>query len=596
MKRPCDHVITCPGINAPEPDWPVINISAEAPDPLLFTAIVWPEIDPYNPPCLFNCVPEEPNDPLTCFDVIQSAESQEMADLLAQAAGLTCPKGQINLTNDAQSATVACANGTTFSYTVPAGTIWSGPIPDALIPIWINWANAWAQAEAYKQASALRSCIEPTVTTDPNKNIKRTGGGPSLLDNPGWMCLGETILPDEGFYEITGPGASAYTITAAGIPPGTAFTQTGPKTAQLSGTPTQSGSFIYTITATSTTLPAITLTVFDQLDVITIDNPKRLPLAEVPLDYSEQLTASGGVAPYTFYADPVLMPDWLSVSSSGLITGIPDSLDAGITFEFEVHVTDALNRSCAKDFEVHVKPCFLNAPGPGTECTPYSFQMLAAPSGVTYSGSLPARLSINASGLITGTPTEHGTLTFPITITDSEGASATENFSVAIAAVGGPDTTAKSIADIGAWAKITALYTGTTENGSGSDGTVDTVLTAVVGAAGDPQSTYTSHLTRCGTIPDYPITVVYSATLTPNDGTATLEILIDVCGKNVFSNYGTGGTHFSIGPTVAVVTAPPTVVNTFGGPDQMRVIARLSQGTSFSTLHVHVVYTPPVPP
>lgn len=67
-------------------------------------------------------------------------------------------------------------------------------------------------------------------------------------------------------------------------------------------------------------------------------------------EYSVRLIAAGGTAPYTFEAVSGL-PDGLSMSADGRITGTPSALGA---FTVEVRVTDAAGASVDKSFDVTI--------------------------------------------------------------------------------------------------------------------------------------------------------------------------------------------------------------------------------------------------
>lgn len=349
MKRPCPIAITCPGIDAPEPDWPVINVSAEAPDPILFTAVVWPDVDPYRPRCLYQCNPDP--DPVNCADIIQLTDSQELANMLATAAGLICPPlagGACTFVNDAQSATVTCPDGSQSTFTVPAGTMLSGAIDCVLGAPWMEMANAWARSYAYQQASdALKCAIRPFQPP-------RGGGdspGPTIADNPGWCCLGDDLIPEFNTYNISGAGSESYTFTliAGAFPPGTDLIQTGPHTAVLIGTPTTPGVYHYTIQAASADGTRI-ITIADTFYVIGITNTD-LPPAVTGTPYGpEQLNATGGTAPFTFSSND--LPSGFSLSGSGLLTS-DNSITPG-DYTFSVTVTDAEGASCSQQCSISV--------------------------------------------------------------------------------------------------------------------------------------------------------------------------------------------------------------------------------------------------
>jgi large repetitive protein len=64
-----------------------------------------------------------------------------------------------------------------------------------------------------------------------------------------------------------------------------------------------------------------------------------LPAAQVGAAYSQQMSASGGVPPYTFAVASGVLPSGLSLNaSSGLISGIPSATGDSA---FDISVTDS---------------------------------------------------------------------------------------------------------------------------------------------------------------------------------------------------------------------------------------------------------------
>ena len=114
-----------------------------------------------------------------------------------------------------------------------------------------------------------------------------------------------------------------------------------PATGVISGTAAFSGSYSFAVSVTDSESPAqvadITesMTVIPQLLVATT----TLPAASVGSPYTAQLSASGGVAPYTWsLVGGTQLPAGLSLSPDGSITGVPE---AGGSAWFGVEVTDA---------------------------------------------------------------------------------------------------------------------------------------------------------------------------------------------------------------------------------------------------------------
>ncbi|AIY41596.1 Fibronectin type III domain protein [Collimonas arenae] len=176
-----------------------------------------------------------------------------------------------------------------------------------------------------------------------------------------------------------------------------------------------------TITFTVTVLPAAS--------PITV-TPATLPAPSIGNAYSQSLSASGGVAPYTYSLSSGSLPAGLSISAAGLISGTPTAAGA---FTFTVGVLDSTTPtalSTTKTYSMTVAvPTMVLAPASppaGTISLPYSQQMSTTGGTAPYSyaiqvglGTLPPGLTLSPSGLISGTPTTAGSSTFSLKYTDS---------------------------------------------------------------------------------------------------------------------------------------------------------------------------------
>lgn len=131
-------------------------------------------------------------------------------------------------------------------------------------------------------------------------------------------------------------GTSPYTfsVTSGALPAGLSLSSGG----VLSGTPTVAGSFSFTVTATDsashTGSQAYTLTVAANIVV----SPSSVGNGVVGVAYSQTLSASDGVSPYTYAVTAGALPTGLSLSSAGAITGTPTTVG---TYSFTVTATDA---------------------------------------------------------------------------------------------------------------------------------------------------------------------------------------------------------------------------------------------------------------
>lgn len=391
MQRPCPISLTgCPGV-----DSPITNISAEAPDPLVFWGQIWNPYDPYRPPRLGNGLDvmtdcdDVFHDIFSIYDPIVYAGSQLMANLHALAIQLGCPwppnpPGQI-FENDAQTATVYCPDGASFTYTVEAGTIVSPELDDVLGAAWLAWANAWAASYALEQASALRTCIvniptggdqpdNPPGDNPPTPHIPPSGG---LLPNSVWMCSGEEL---NRTYQISGSSSTAFSITIVdgSIPPGTTFTQTEPRKAIVSGFPDVPGEYEFKLRAVSIAAPLIVSEVWAAIFVFGITNADSIPSAEIGVPYSQTLVGAGGTSPYTFSLDVgSVLPNGLSLSTNGIISGTPTDIG---DFSFFVVITDANGGECTGE-------CFLSTfqgCTADTNCNPPQQAPCVFPTSITF--------------------------------------------------------------------------------------------------------------------------------------------------------------------------------------------------------------------
>lgn len=156
--------------------------------------------------------------------------------------------------------------------------------------------------------------------------------------------------------------------------------------------------------------------------------PTLLPDGTVGAMYSQQVTASGGTAPYVFAISSGALPTGLTLSASGLISGTPTT--TGV-FPFTVEATDDNGCLGARDYTITIVPAgcpsISIAPATlpdGTLTVAYSQQLTASGGTGPYtftlsSGTLPTGLMLSAAGLISGTPTAAGLFTFEVQATDA---------------------------------------------------------------------------------------------------------------------------------------------------------------------------------
>jgi hypothetical protein len=166
---------------------------------------------------------------------------------------------------------------------------------------------------------------------------------------------------------IDGSGSYTFSVPANTLPPGLTLTPVDPTpglTATISGMPTTSGTYTFTVTATDTVSGCVgsqTYTIMVPCSLVI--SPAILSMGTIGVPYNEPLTANGGTAPYTFIVSSGALPPGLLLSSSGVLSGTPLILG---TFNFCITVTDA-----------NTPPC-----GPTTQC----YTITVAAGGPTLSG------------------------------------------------------------------------------------------------------------------------------------------------------------------------------------------------------------------
>jgi uncharacterized protein YhjY with autotransporter beta-barrel domain len=261
-----------------------------------------------------------------------------------------------------------------------------------------------------------------------------TVGTPTILVNP--VSLPAAAVAAAYSQTLTGSGGQApygsFTVISGALPAGLSLAAGG----ALTGTPTASGSFNFTIRTTDNSTGngpfqgsrAYTLVVNAPTVVV---NPTSLPAATVGTAYSQTATGAGGTAPYdNFIISAGALPAGLSLnSSSGALTGTPT---AGGAFNFSIRTTDSTtgtgphNGTRAYSFTVNA-PTVSLAPTSlpsGVQGSAYAETITASGGTASYayaitSGALPAGLSLSAGGVITGTPTVNGSFPLTVTATDS---------------------------------------------------------------------------------------------------------------------------------------------------------------------------------
>ncbi|MHA2644845.1 MAG: putative Ig domain-containing protein, partial [bacterium JZ-2024 1] len=274
----------------------------------------------------------------------------------------------------------------------------------------------------------------------------------TITPGAGPLPKGKVGIPYSQEIHIRG-GYPPYTCSVDGmLPPGISL---NPSTCTLSGTPTQTGVWVFTIFVFDSQIPpnsasvTYTLNIIDPLQILT----EEMPVGKVGEAYSFQLLAKGGVPcgggpPYTWAFESGYFPPGLTLNPNGTVTGTPT---ASGFFDFLVRVSDCDDMDPGPGVvpETATKNVKITIVGPLTITTtvlpdgyvtiPYN-QPLSVSGGIgpyvwelvdfslsggacSASGPLPPELTLSTDGTISGTPIIANTTGYDlcVRVTDANG-------------------------------------------------------------------------------------------------------------------------------------------------------------------------------
>jgi hypothetical protein len=225
------------------------------------------------------------------------------------------------------------------------------------------------------------------------------------------------------------------------LPPGLSLS---PLSGQIAGDPNTPGIYSFNVQLTDSSSPqmhvstALTITVIAQLKVT---SPGTLPKTEVGQPYSAQLSATGGVPPYTWSIASGNIPGLMLNPSTGQITGTPTALGGPLL----VQVSDVGNpgQTVQANENIDVAPQLTidevfypngtvgqNYQGQVAVTggySPYSFS-------VTDTGGVPPGLQLDPdTGGLIGVPSAPGAYPFTLVVTDSNNPAATTTVNEVVA-------------------------------------------------------------------------------------------------------------------------------------------------------------------
>ncbi len=260
-----------------------------------------------------------------------------------------------------------------------------------------------------------------------------TQAGPcgTMTINPATLPGGTVGLYFYQALSITGGTAPVVFSTLSALPAGLSISTAG----VIAGIPTQGGSFPVTVRATDYNGCFTDRNYTLSINSISI-SPSSLSLGLVNTSYSVSLSASGGTAPYTFSLQSGVLPTGITLSSGGLLAGTPTQ--SGL-FNIVVRATDATSNFSQRSYSLAIR-----CTSPGITFSPTLLS--DAPAGQSYSrtitasggtapytfslgaGTLPNGLTLSASGVLSGAPTQSGVFSFGVNVTDSNNCASSINY------------------------------------------------------------------------------------------------------------------------------------------------------------------------
>lgn len=219
-------------------------------------------------------------------------------------------------------------------------------------------------------------------------------------------------------------------------------------TGELSGTPTVTGTFNFTIRATDgggfTAEKAYTLEIFAA--TITL-SPTSLPSTGAGQSYNQTITASGGYGSYTYTVTSGTLVTGHSLASNGTISGTTASGAASKTFT--ITATDSYNNTGSRSYTVSVTAITFTGILDAKATKGFSYDDTvsasggAAPYTWALTGSPPGGVSITAKDTDTGRvqgsiSADNGLYIFATEATDANGVKGSKNHEVLVFGLANP--------------------------------------------------------------------------------------------------------------------------------------------------------------
>jgi alpha-tubulin suppressor-like RCC1 family protein/predicted hotdog family 3-hydroxylacyl-ACP dehydratase len=287
--------------------------------------------------------------------------------------------------------------------------------------------------------------------------------------------------------------AVSYALHSGTLPDGVTVSSSG----ELSGTPTEDGSFVFTVRATGESANASTDRTFTILVAAQPAwvSPQELPALPVATSVTYQLVADGGTS---FSLQSGAVPGGLTLSPLGLLSGTPGLAGsyAFVVRAVSTHPDFVTDRSFT--LQVNASPVWVTSAALADVATgtaiSLQFEASLSPTYSVLTGALPVGTTLSAQGVLSGTPTDPGVYTFSVRASNAPGYGSNRTFTILVVAT--PVwVTASPLVDVFVSAPLSVQFVATGATGFSLVGTLPAGVTLASNGllSGTPTATGTTN-------------------------------------------------------------------------------------------------------
>lgn len=337
---------------------------------------------------------------------------------LSISTGPQLPSG----TTGVQYSQTLTANGGTPPY---SWAVTDGALPSGLT---LNAATgAIGGIPAKSGTFSFEVTVKDSASATATKSLSLTISAPALSISTGPQLPNGSVGAQYSQTLVASGGTPPYSwsLKSSALPSGLSLSAA---TGTISGIPTTAGTFNFQISVKDSAGGTSTKSFSLQISppTLSITSSSILPNGSVNVGYSQQLTATGGLAPYTWSLTSGALPPGLALNgTSGLISGAPTT--AGI-FLFSVQVHDSGSGTATQGFSLTINAAALaisGSLGSGEAGIAYSQTLTAVGGTAPYQwsisvGTLPTGVRLDpASGVISGLPQAPGSFSITVQVRDA---------------------------------------------------------------------------------------------------------------------------------------------------------------------------------